>query len=250
MKNAMESGFRQAAGVWMALVPGLVLLLMLSTYIGPTLEELQQNGFLTEGFHNALLWEGFRSDTLSSFLPILAVLPFAGSYIDDLRSKYARMFLIRSGLRPYLVSRVLVSYLAGGLVILLGAVMTWGATALVFLPVEHRVRGLEPLGGEGIGAECFLMFLNGGLWAVVGMAMSTIMESKYIAYTSPFIAYYLLVILVERYFPGAWLLYPKNWLNPEVWPYGVGSAALFLLELTFLCGLVFYIRGKRRLEQL
>ena len=97
---------------------------------------------------------------------------------------------------------------------------------------------------------CGLLFLNGGLWAIIGMTMSTIMESKYIAYASPFIVYYLLVILYERYFPNAWLLYPKNWLDPEVWPYGVGSAALFLLELTFLCGLVFYIRGKRRLEQL
>ena len=85
---------------------------------------------------------------------------------------------------------------------------------------------------------------------ITTMTMSTIMESKYIAYASPFIVYYLLVILYERYFPNAWLLYPKNWLDPEVWPYGVGSAALFLLELTFLCGLVFYIRGKRRLEQL
>ena len=82
------------------------------------------------------------------------------------------------------------------------------------------------------------------------MTASTVMESKYIAYASPFIVYYLLVILYERYFPDAWLLYPKNWLAPEIWPYGVGSAALFLMELTFLCGLVFYIRGKRRLEQL
>lgn len=250
MKNAMESGFRQAAGLWMVLVPGLVLLLTLTTYIGPTLEEYQQNGFLTEGFHNTLLLEGFRSDTLASFLPILAVLPFAGSYLDDLRSRYARMFLIRSSCRAYLISRAAVAFLTGGLVILLGVGMTWGSTALVFLPVEHRVRGLEPVGGEGIGAECFLMFLNGGLWAVLGMTLSTLMESKYIAYASPFIVYYLLVILYERYFPNAWLLYPKNWLDLDIWPYGVGGAALFLLELTFLCGLVFYIRAKRRLEQL
>ena len=94
---------------------------------------------------------------------------------------------------------------------------------------------------------CVLLFLSGGLWAVMGMTMSTIMESKY---ASPFIIYYLLVILYERYFRNAWLLYPKNWLDPEIWPYGVGSAAAFLLELTVLAGIVFYIRGKRRLELL
>ena len=85
---------------------------------------------------------------------------------------------------------------------------------------------------------------------MVGMALSTVMESKYIAYISPFIVYYLLVILYERYFPDAWLLYPRNWLDPEIWPYGVGSAVVFLLELTFFSGLLFYFRGRRRLESL
>ena len=133
--------------------------------------------------------------------------------------------------------------------ILIGSLCAYGLTALVFLPLEQIVENPPDLAAQ-IGQKFFLLFINGGIYAVLGMTMSTIMESKYIAYASPFIVYYLLVILYERYFPDAWLLYPKNWLDPEIWPYGVGSAALFLLELTFLCGLVFYIRGKRRLEQL
>ena len=124
--------------------------------------------------------------------------------------------------------------------------------AVIDALLEYNVKDVESYIDitSTIITQLLLLFLNGGLWAVLGMTMSTIMESKYIAYASPFIVYYLLVILYERYFPNAWLLYPKNWLDPEIWPYGVGSAALFLLELTFLCGLVFYIRGKRRLEQL
>lgn len=132
---------------------------------------------------------------------------------------------------------------------MIGTLSAYGMTTLVFLPLERLVENPPDLGVQ-IGQQFTLLFLNGGLWAVIGMTMSTIMESKYIAYASPFIVYYLLVILYERYFPDAWLLYPKNWLDPEIWPYGVGSAALFLLELTFLCGLVFYVRGKRRLEAL
>ena len=131
----------------------------------------------------------------------------------------------------------------------IGILLAWGASALLFLPME-KVAEASSEASAILLKTCVLLFLNGGLWAVVGMTMSTIMESKYIAYASPFIVYYLLVILYERYFPNAWLLYPKNWIDPEIWPYEAGSAAEFLLELTLLCGLVFYIRGKRRLEKL
>ena len=131
----------------------------------------------------------------------------------------------------------------------LGVGIAYGLTFLLLTPVEQVVTNYTPA-NVYIGEQIALLFLNGGLWAILGMTLSTLMESKYIAYASPFIVYYLLVILYERYFPSAWLLYPKNWLDPEIWPYGIGSAALFLLELTFLCGLVFYVRGKRRLEQL
>lgn len=215
-----------------------------------TLLRLFPNTFLQPNdYHTNFVLNALRSDTMAPSIPILAVLPFSASYIDDVKSRFARFFLIRTNYGTYLVSRILVCFLSGGLVIAAGTLLAWGASALLFLPMEKAAEA--PSEATALLLKtCGLLFLNGGLWAVVGMTMSTIMESKYIAYASPFIVYYLLVILYERYFPDAWLLYPKNWLNPEIWPYGAGSAALFLLELTFLCGLVFYIRGKRRLEQL
>ena len=105
--------------------------------------------------------------------------------------------------------------LSGGLVIVVGVLIEWGISALVLLPME-KVAEAPSESTVFLLKTCVLLFLNGGLWAVLGMTMSTIMESKYIAYASPFIVYYLLVILYERYFPNAWLLYPKNWLDSEV----------------------------------
>lgn len=72
----------------------------------------------------------------------------------------------------------------------------------------------------------------------------------YIAYTSPFVTYYLLVILCERYFTDAYMLYPPNWINPDVWPYGFWGAVIFLLELTLAFGILFVIRAGRRLREL
>lgn len=205
---------------------------------------LQPNDYHTSFVQNAL-----RSDTMAPFIPILSVLPLTASYIDDIKSKSARFFLIRTDYVTYLVSRILICFLSGGGVIVTGAMLAWGVSVLLFMPIEKTPEAPSESAALLL-KTCGLLFLNGGLWAVIGMTMSTIMESKYVAYASPFIVYYLLVILYERYFPDAWLLYPQNWLDPGIWPYGVGSAALFLVELTFLCGLVFFIRGKRRLEQL
>ena len=98
--------------------------------------------------------------------------------------------------------------------------------------------------------QIMLMFCNGGLWAVIGITISSLMESKYVAYASPFVIYYLLVILCERYIPEAYLLYPPNWTNPGVWPYGAWGAAIILLELSLVFCILFIIRAGRRLREL
>lgn len=223
--------------------------LIFSTYLQPVLKVLHQGERFCQGYHNELISTALSSDIFSVFLPALAAIPLSAGYLEDVKSKASRFFLIRGSYSDYLMGHYTACWLCGGGAVLLGAGSTWGITAIAFTPLERIVENPQELRPQIVG-HIILLFLNGGLWAVLGTTMSTIMESKYIAYASPFIVYYLLVILYERYFPNAWLLYPKNWLDPEVWPYGVGSAALFLLELTFLCGLVFYIRGKRRLEQL
>ena len=189
-------------------------LLIFTSALKSILISLQLDDHFYHEYLNYLIVQALSSNTLSFFIPVLAGLPFSAMYLDDVRSKYVLFFLIRNSYRGYILGHCVACWLCGGGAVLLGALSAWG------------------------------------LWAVLGTTMSTVMESKYIAYCSPFIVYYLLIILYERYFPNAWLIYPKNWLNPEIWPYGIGSAAMFLLELTFLCGLVFYVRGKRRLEQL
>lgn len=249
MKDAITSNFRQVTGLWLFLTPFLTAVTITLNFIDPLIRAYRENLFI-EGFHMDLLQKGFQSDSLSSFLPILAALPFSGCFVDDLKSKFARFFLIRSSYRTYIVSRIIVGFLAGGLVILAGALMVWGTTAAVLIPIEREIEGAEPAAIEGLIEICFLLFLNGGFWSVVGMAMSTLMESKYISYAAPFVFYYLLVILYERYFSDLFIIYPKTWTAPSAWPFGCWGAAIFLLEMTLIFALLFSYRAGRRLQQL
>ena len=250
MKNAISGGFRQAANIWMFLVPVLTAAVIMMNFVDPVIRTYRETGFFVEGFHIQILTEGFQSDALISFLPILAALPFGGCFVDDLKSKFARFFLIRSSYRTYIVSRIIVGFLAGGLAILSGALIAWGTTAVVLIPIEREVEGMEPAVIDGLIEICFLLFVNGGFWSVVGMAMSTLMESKYISYATPFVFYYLLVILYERYFSDLFIIYPKTWTDPTAWPFGCWGAAIFLLEITLIFAILFAFRAGRRLQQL
>lgn len=250
MKNGIVSGFRQVSRLWMIVVPLAIMVLIMTSLVDPLIRTYWEHSYIPKGFHIELLIQGLQSDTVSSFLPILAALPFGGCFVDDLKSKFARFFLIRSSYRAYIVSRIIVGFLAGGLAILSGALIAWGATAAMLIPIEREIEGMEPVAIDRLIEICFLLFVNGGFWSVVGMAMSTLMESKYISYATPFVFYYLLVILYERYFSDLFIIYPKTWTDPAAWLFGCWSAAIFLLGITIIFAFLFAFRAGRRLQQL
>lgn len=249
MKGAIHSGLRQAWNIRTLLVPVMTVAVMLVCSIDPVLRTDRGGGGFYAGFHSVLLLQTIQSDALAAFLPILAALPFSASFVEDVQSKFARYFLIRSTYRRYAVSRVAVAFLTGGLAVTLGILLFWGASAAVLIPLEEPSTLMEAPSRQ-IGEMLLLIFLNGGLGSVVGLSLSTLMESKYIAYCSPFVLYYLLVILYERYFGELFLIYPRNWVKPELWPHGCWGAGIFLLAITLIFALLFTFRAGRRLRQL
>ena len=94
-------------------------------------------------------------------------------------------------------------------------------------------------------------FLSSGLWALVGMTASTWMESRYIAYAAPFVLYYVLIMLYERYFPTFYVLDPRAWLLPSPQWIGEGwGEALLVMELSVVSALIFSLRAGRRLMEI
>lgn len=249
MKNALTSGLREVS--WLRALTGI--LAMVAVIVFASTESLirvyRERQMLEYGYHTNLILAALQSDTVASFLPILAVLSFSAVYIDDVKSKFARFFLIRTNYTIYLISRILVCFLSGGIVIASGTLLAWGLSTLFFLPMEKASEA--PLESTDLLLKtCTLLFLDGGFWAIMGMAMSTLMESKYISYATPFVFYYLLVILYERYFSDLFIIYPKTWTDPAAWPFGCWGAAIFLLEMTLIFAILFAFRARRRLQQL
>ena len=96
-----------------------------------------------------------------------------------------------------------------------------------------------------------LVFLSGAFWSLCGLTLATMTGSKYMAYASPFIIYYVLIILYERYFDRIYVFYPKEWTNPSSkWMLGNFSVIMLLLGLTVAVSMVFFFTAKRRISQL
>lgn len=249
MKNTVISGMGQASILKCIVVSlGMTVLVFLGS-METLLRAFGQSDLLQSGYVGIFMSNALEQDAVVSLIPVLSVISFSGVYVDDLKSKFARFFLIRCSYSDYLISRILIVFFGSGCCIAFGGLTAWIISALIFMPME--------LAGEvdwavisTVVQKLILMFCNGGFWAVIGITMSSLMESKYVAFASPFVIYYMLVILCERYISDAYLLYPPNWTNPDVWPYGTWGAAIFLLELTLVFGILFIIRAGRRLQEL
>lgn len=249
MKNALISGVYQISILkYIIVLLGMTVLAFLGS-MEMMLRAFRQPNLLPSGYVGTFMSHALEQDAVLSLIPVLSVIPFSGVYVDDLKSKFARFFLIRCSYSDYLISRILIAFFCSGGCIAFGGLTAWSISALLFMPMELAGE-TNMLVISTVVQKLILMFCGGGLWAVLGLSMSTLMESKYIAYASPFVIYYLLVILCERYFPDAFLLYPPNWTNPEVWPYGAWGAAIFLIELTLVFSMLFVIRAGRRLREL
>lgn len=249
MKNAIQSNLQMVLGNQFIIGVLTFVLIVFLAQIESLIQFVRQTSFLPYGYHNEWVHTAIQSDAVISFVPILSVLPLAGSFVDDVKSRYAYFLLIRSDWKTYLICRVFVCFLYGGMVITCGVIFAWICATLIFLPREN-LANLTQNPSYVLLKEIALLFLNGGLWAIIGITTSTIMESKYIAYASPFITYYLLIIVYERYLQNCHVLYPKNWIKGEMWPLKYSGASIFLIELTLVFSIIFVIRAGRRLREL
>lgn len=249
MRNAISSGMKELIGIRLYLSIGLFLIAIGIATAEELLYIFPIEPPLMYLFHIELLHKVIGSDLITSFVPIISTIPFAGSYVDEINSKYVRLICIRSSIKNYIISRVIICYLSGIIIIATSILLVWGLLFLLFRPFEDP-QMTSMITVNMFSKSIIQLILYSGFWSVVGISMSSVMESKYISYATPFVFYYLLVILYERYFSDFFIIYPKTWTEPTVWPFGCWGAAIFLLEMTLIFAFLFAYRAGRRLQQL
>lgn len=204
---------------------------------------------MASGMHTAALLQALTSDTMLMALPVLAALPGTAGFVEDLKSGYIKFSLPREGKPAYIRAKAGAVALSGAAALAVGIAIAAALFALAFLPFEAPAQpGAQSMAMDALG-KATLFALCAALWSLVGLALSTATMSTHMAYASPFILYYVLVILVSQYFPKANLLSPQEWLKPtREWPGGGWGIALLMAELIAASALGFNAAALRRLR--
>ena len=201
------------------------------------------------GYHSELLLQSLSSDIILFAVPILAAIPYTTAFTDDVRSGYLKPYLTRTSVPRYILGKGLGAAISGGLSLVLGIVVTLGLFMLVFSPVEVYGEWAVPSRADEILLRLLLFFFSGALWASVGLLCSSLTQNVYLAYAAPFIFYYVLIILQERYFRTTFMLNPKNYLTMQgAWPMGGKSAVLTMAAIVLILQLIFYLTAQKELR--
>lgn len=199
--------------------------------------------------HQGIIMHALSGDALLFAAPIFATIPYSNAFVEDVGSGYLKQVLPRTTVTQYILEKELTCAISGIFTTISGILLGAIVITLFVIPVETfpgipvESRFLELLGKTG------LFGLAGALWAMVGMLCSTITMNSYMAYTAPFILYYVLVILQERYARDYFMLNPQNYLTLEgKWPFGGWSAAITMLVLLIAVMLGFYIVAQNHLR--
>ena len=251
-----NSDLSRALGSWgfYAGIAGFVVAIIIgaSGDIVPMLQMPEMNG-LYNGFHAQTLLTALSSDVMLLCVPILAALPYTSAFVDDCKSGYLKEYLPRCGQRRYIRGKVAATAVSGALVLFVGVIIAYILFALVFTPMELKpdeemMQMMQPHYFADILGRAFVFALCGALWSLVGAMLAAVTMSKYMAYASPFIIYYVLVILSERYIKDVYVLNPKQWLGAgEVWPGGIWGIALLVAQLAAIVAIAYGVRVSRRL---
>ena len=253
MRNAVLSGFQQITTTRILFtIFAMVFLQLIAS--GNTIIQLFRNETIVDlGFTINFVIHSIQSNSVRSFIPLLSTIPFSSCYLDAHKCRFARFCLIRSTYRTYLISLLISCFFFSASIILSGVIIYGGISFLIFLPLESSENLLcESLESISSLVDLYsLLFLNSGMWAIIGMSMSSLFESKYIAHLSPFIIYYILLILYERYIPNLYIIYPIEWIMPtDHWPFKKLGVIIILFEICILFSSLFIIHAERKCHSL
>lgn len=154
------------------------------------------------------------SKQLFFLIPVVSVLPMGAVYIRDKASGFIKLYIVRISRRDYIRHKAYRIYASGFFVFLLSGVLVLMFCFLFLFPLELK--------GEWQG-ENFIKVLKillrialvGGILAEISGIFAAVFQNYYMAYGLPFVCYYILIILKDRYFSEMYSMYPVEWIKCE-----------------------------------
>lgn len=176
------------------------------------------------------------SQILLFLIPVTAVLPMGAVYIRESTSGFLKMYITRTSRMEYIRKKTLQIYGGGFLTFFLSSLLAFLLCFLFLFPLE--LKGSLPLETIGKALELLLRIsLTAGIMAEISGIFAAVFQNYYMAYGLPFVCYYMLIILKERYLPDMYAMYPVEWIACEQ-NWGRNGNGIWVFLLTFSIGVM------------
>lgn len=190
--------------------------------------------------------KALNSQLILFLIPVAAVLPMGAVYVKESASGFLKLYITRTSRMEYIKRKTLQIYAGGFLTFFLSGLCAFLFCFLFLFPLELK----GSVSWETISKALELLLrisLVGGIMAEISGIFAAVFQNYYMAYGLPFVCYYMLIILKERYLPGMYALYPAEWIACEK-NWGTEGNGIWIFLLTFsmavmlLHGLLLYRR--------
>lgn len=188
---------------------GVVLVGMLFEPIKSALSLYYSNAAdLTVESKTMLIGNSFNKVTLWSFgnffyplaIPLICCIPFSIEYIRDKKNGLNKFIIIRSNYREYVWSRIITTFISGFVAIFIISIITLILINILETGNEFRSIYYENIFLSDLSSNNFngfvivhgiIMSFMGGVYALLGLAISSFVDKPLIAFISPFFIYYI-----------------------------------------------------------
>lgn len=193
----------------------------------------------------ATLEECYDEVTAGGFIILFYMLCVVGGGLDyctDVKNHYMRYMVIRSGVRPYAVSRTVLAVLSGYASMFVGQAlfcgMMWG-----YLAIRNRsVSGILAGGAEFRDMCWFILVFSllGSVLSVLGLFVTSFVPNVFVGMATPVLVYYVVITLTNRYLRNPYLMPSCIYFSYNKLFGGGGRHFLYALLVTICITVILY----------
>lgn len=191
-----------------------------------------------------------KTQTILFFIPIVSVLPLGASYVKESSSGFLKFYIVRMNRIEYIKKKTAETFAGGFCPFFFGGILTLFFCFLFLYPLEWKGDIPWEAVLESVKMLLRISFV-GGILAELSGIFAVIFQNYYMAYGLPFVCYYLLIILKERYLPKMYAMYPGEWIVcQQNWGSEKIGIWLFLLAFSGAAALLHSLLLWRRLREI
>lgn len=191
----------------------------------------------------------FSSQGMLFLVPIVSVLTAGASYVRESSGGFLKLYAVRISRAEYIRRKTMQVYAGGFLPFFFAGLLSLTMGFLFLYPLEYK----GTIEMKTVWDAVLLLLricLTGGITAEVSGIFAAAFCNYYMAYGLPFVCFYLLIILKDRYLQDLYVIDPKEWILTENY-WGAGGNGIwvfFLVSSVFFCLLHGLLLGYRLRE--